>query len=87
MAMQVDATIIVGILTLVGTIITVWAGNVSTKDKILAELNKHNAVQDERLTELTREVRRHNDFAERIPKLESRYENLEKRVDRLEKSN
>lgn len=84
--MQVDATIVVGVLTLLGTILTVWAGNVNTKDKILAELDKHNSVQDERLTELTREVRRHNDFAERIPKLESRYENLEKRVDKLEQN-
>ena len=82
--MNIDPTIVVGILTLVGTLVTVWVGFISTRDKVLAEINKNNAVQDERIAELTRETRRHNNFAERIPKLESKYETLEKRVDKLE---
>ena len=82
--MNIDPTIVVGILTLVGTLVTVWVGFISTRDKVLTEINKNNAVQDERIAELTREVRRHNNFAERIPKLESKYETLEKRVDKLE---
>ena len=82
--MNIDPTIVVGILTLIGTLVTVWIGFISTRDKVLTEINKNNAVQDERISELTREVRRHNNFAERIPKLESKYETLEKRVDKLE---
>ena len=70
--------IITGVLTLCGTIITVHGGNT----KIQNELDKHNSVQDERITELTREVRRHNDFAERIPKLEAKIESIEKQINR-----
>lgn len=82
--MNIDPTIVVGILTLIGTLITVAVGFASTKNKIMSELDKHNAVQDERIKVLTQEVKKHNEFAERIPKLESKYETLEKRVDKLE---
>lgn len=82
--MNIDPTIIVGVLTLIGTLVTVWVGFISTRDKVLTEINKNNAVQDERIAELTREVRRHNDFAERIPSLEAKYDTLDKRVGRLE---
>ena len=82
--MNIDPTIVVGILTLIGTIITVIVGFISTRDKVLTEINKNNAVQDERIAELTREVRRHNSFAERIPSLEAKYDTLDKRVSRLE---
>lgn len=72
--------VITGVLTLAGTIITVKGGN----DKIQHELDKHNAVQDERITELTREVRKHNEFAERIPKLEAKVETMEKTISKLQ---
>ena len=82
--MTVDPSIIIavitGVLTLIGTVITVRGGN----DRIQHELDKHNAVQDERITELTREVRKHNDFAERIPRLQEKIENIEKRISKLE---
>lgn len=68
------ATIAVALISLIGTILTTKAGN----DKIQAELDKHNAVQDTKLEELTREVRQHNDFATRIPVLEQRVTALEK---------
>lgn len=42
------------------------------------------AVTIEKLDELTREVRRHNGFAERIPILEERTTALTKRVTNLE---
>jgi Tfp pilus assembly protein PilN len=68
------ATIAVALISLIGTILTTKAGN----DKIQAELDKHNAVQDTKLEELTREVRQHNDFATRIPVIEQRVTALEK---------
>lgn len=67
-------SIIVAIISLIGIIITSKAGN----DKIQHELDKHNAVQDTKLEELTREVRTHNDFAIRVPVLEQRVTALEK---------
>lgn len=68
------STIGVALITLIGTVITTKAGN----DKIQHDLDKHNAVQDTKLEELTREVRQHNDFATRIPVIEQRVTALEK---------
>lgn len=68
------STIGVALISLIGTVLTTKAGN----DKIQHELDKHNAVQDTRLEELTREVRQHNDFATRIPVIEQRVTALEK---------
>lgn len=68
------ATIAVAFIGLIGTVLTTKSGN----DKIQAELDKHNAVQDTKLEELTREVRQHNDFATRIPVIEQRVTALEK---------
>ena len=73
-------SIVVAILALIGNVLTVYAGN----RKLEPELDKHNAVQDERITNLTIEVRKHNGFAERIPKVETEILDLTKRVDRLE---
>lgn len=68
------STIAVALISLIGTVFTTKLGN----DKIQHELDKHNAVQDTKLDELTREVRQHNDFATRIPVIEQRVTTLEK---------
>ena len=47
--------------------------------KIEARLEKHQAVTDTKIDELTREVREHNNFARRIPVLEEKVANLEKK--------
>jgi hypothetical protein len=43
------------------------------------------AVTDTKIAELTREVREHNNFAQRTPVIEQRVASLEKRVSTLEK--
>lgn len=70
----IASTLGVALITLIGTVITTKAGN----ERIQHDLDKHNAVQDTRLEELTREVRQHNDFATRIPVIEQRVTALEK---------
>ena len=70
------ASITVSIISLIGVIITTRA----SASKIQNELKINNAVQDERIQELTREVRLHNSFAERIPVIEQRITALEKNV-------
>lgn len=47
--------------------------------KIEARLERHQAVTDTKIEELTREVREHNNFARRIPVLEEKVANLEKK--------
>ncbi|MBQ3933536.1 MAG: hypothetical protein II653_07255 [Lachnospiraceae bacterium] len=70
------STLLVALISLIGTIITTKSGN----EKIQHELDKHNAIQDTKLEELTREVRQHNDFATKIPVIEQRVTALEKSV-------
>jgi hypothetical protein len=57
--------VITGAITLLGVILT---------------NGKHDAVIDTKLEELTREVRKHNNFAERVPVIEKQLQNIEEKV-------
>ena len=70
-----------------GIIIALITGGVSAIISIIgivAANSKHDAVIDEKIEELTREVRQHNDFARRVPVIENDIETIYKRIDRLE---
>jgi hypothetical protein len=70
-----------------GIIIALITGGVSAIVSIIgivAANSKHDAVIDEKIEELTREVRQHNDFARRVPVIENDIETIYKRIDRLE---
>lgn len=47
--------------------------------KLESKLERHQAVTDTKIEELTREVREHNNFARRVPVLEEKIANLEKK--------
>ena len=89
MSEAVLSAIITAVLALVGTVITVVTTNRQTlaaldkkselsDAKLEAELEKHMAVTDTKIEELTREVRAHNEFAKRVPVLEEKVAHLEK---------
>jgi len=80
MSEGVIVAVITGLLTLVGTIITVVIGN----NKSMAAMEKNQAVTDTKLDNLTEEVKRHNNFAQRIPVIETQIQNLDNRVSKLE---
>lgn len=52
--------------------------------KLDAKLEKYQAVTDEKISELTREVRKHNNFAEKIPVMEAEEKRLNERIKALE---
>ena len=52
--------------------------------KLDAKLEKYQAVTDEKISELTREVRKHNEFATRVPLLEAEDKRLNERIKALE---
>ena len=52
--------------------------------KLDAKLEKYQAVTDTKIEELTREVRKHNEFATRVPLLEAEDKRLNERVKALE---
>lgn len=73
--------IITGGLSLLGVIITNMASNRKTETSIATA----QAVTDTKIDELTREVRLHNNFAQRVPVIENQINNIEKRLSNLEK--
>lgn len=52
--------------------------------KLDSKLEKYQAVTDTKIDELTREVRRHNEFATRVPLLEAEDKRLNERIKALE---
>lgn len=74
------AAVIVGIFSLVGVVIT----NNRAGDRLQNDIKTAQAVTQERLSELTREVRMHNDFARRIPVIEEQLKVVNHRVADLE---
>ena len=61
------ASVVVGVLSLVGVIIT----NHNSNKKIESQLSTAQALQSYKIDELTREVREHNNFAKRMPVVET----------------
>ena len=51
---------------------------------VIISNNKHQAVADEKIAELTREVRAHNNFAQRVPVLEEKLKVVDHRLEDLE---
>lgn len=95
----VIAAAVSGVLALIGVIITVVATvRKSNQDllnelkrqseiddqKLDAKLEKFQAVTDTKIEELTREVRAHNNFAQRMPVVENDIKTIYKRLDKVE---
>ncbi|MCD8004547.1 MAG: hypothetical protein LUD69_09080 [Oscillospiraceae bacterium] len=76
----VIAACITGGLALLGVILT----NLRSNRRVEQNIQVAQAVTEARLEELTREVRRHNGFAERIPALEERVKDSSRRIAALE---
>lgn len=81
MSDAVAVALISGGLALLGVIIT----SISTSRRMSAQLERNQAVMDTKLEELTREVRLHNNFAQRIPVIERDIKVINHRLDDLEK--
>ena len=67
------------------TILASLIGGAVTLVGVLIANGKSQAVTDTKLEELTREVRAHNNFAQRIPVLEEKVKVANKRIADLEK--
>ena len=77
--------VITGCFGLLGSVIVAVISANSTKDAISKKLEISQAVTDTKLEELTREVRKHNNFAERIPVLEEKIKVANNRIEDLER--
>lgn len=77
---EVITALITGGLALIGVIIS----NNSNNAKIQAKLETSQAVTDCKIDELTREVRKHNGFAERMPVVEEQIKVINHRIKDIE---
>ena len=81
MSEAIIVAIITGGLSLLGVIVS----NNRTAQSMDAKLDKQQAIMDTKLEELTREVRMHNNFAQRIPVMEEQIKVANHRISDLEK--
>lgn len=85
-------TLITALGSLLAVIITNKSNNVKMMHQmelqqvnIKAELKEAQAVTDTKITELTREVREHNNFAKRVPVIEEQIKAANHRIEDLER--
>lgn len=77
-------SLIVGVLTLIGVIYQSKKSNDALYVKLEAKLEKYQAVTDNKIDELTREVRAHNGHSEKIALLEAEEKRQNRRLELLE---
>ena len=80
MSEAIIVAIITGGLSLIGAIVS----NNRTAQSMDAKLDKQQAVTETKLEELTREVRAHNNFAQRVPVMEEQIKVVNHRIADLE---
>jgi TolA-binding protein len=85
MSEAIIVAIITGGLSLIGVIVSNNRTAQSMDKSMDAKLDKQQAVTETKLEELTREVRAHNNFAQRIPVLEEQIKVANHRIEDLEK--
>lgn len=82
---QIIIALITAGLSLVGVMVTNYFNNKSLSDKVAHQLEVAQAVTDTKIEELTREVRMHNNFAQRVPVMEEKIAVANHRIDDLER--
>lgn len=85
MSESIIVAIITGGLSLIGVIVSNNRTAQSMDKSMDAKLDKKQAVTETKLEELTREVRAHNNFAQRVPVLEEQIKVANHRIEDLEK--
>lgn len=78
MSEAILVALITGAVSLIGTVLTV----LQTSKKTEQAFQIAQAVMNEKIEQLRKSVDKHNNFAERLPRLEQRVEDLEKSIDK-----
>lgn len=84
MANEIVVALITGAFGLLCAVVTGLISGVTTNKKTSESIRISQAVTDTKIEELTREVRAHNNFAQRVPVLEERMKVANHRLDDLE---
>ena len=86
MSDAVLVAVISGVCSLIVGIVSAVISAKATGNDVQKRMEIAQAVTDTKLEELTREVRKHNNFAERIPVIEEKIAVANRRIDDLEKT-
>lgn len=70
------ASVVVGVLSFVGVVVSNNKANQKINMEIQHKLETQQAVTDTKIDELTREVREHNGFARRMPVVEQQIKTM-----------
>lgn len=76
---NIIVAIITGGMALIGVIIS----NISSNRRVESSLKTAQAVTDTKIDELTREVREHNNFAQRMPIVENEIKHINTEIKKL----
>lgn len=82
----VIVALISGTFSLVGILASNFSSNKKIVNKVKLEFAQYKASTDEKITELTREVREHNNFAKRMPVVENEIKHIEEKMTQLHKN-
>ena len=76
--------LITGGLSLVGVLVSNFMSSNAIGTKLTHQLEVSQAVTNEKIDNLRKEVTKHNNFAERIPVIEANLASMDKRLTKLE---
>lgn len=82
--------IVIALIGSVGSFAGVIISNLTSNKKLVSDIKlefaKYKASTDEKIIELTREVRSHNNFAQRMPVVENDIKHIEQKMNELHKN-
>ncbi len=81
MGEAIIVALITGVLALIGNALSVYVSSRKTEE----QMKISQAITETKIEELTREVRSHNNFAQRMPVVEEQIKSLNHRIDDLER--
>ena len=81
MSDEIIVSIIAGIFTFGGVLVT----NIVSNRKVQYQLHEQQKITDVKLEQLTEEVKKHNNFATRVPVIEEQIKVINHRIDDLER--
>jgi hypothetical protein len=70
----------------IGVIVSNFNSNKKLVNDIKLEITAYHSSTDEKIKELTREVREHNNFAKRMPVVENDIKHIENKISELHKN-
>ena len=86
MSEGIITALITGGFGFTGVIVSNLLSNKKLVGDIKLEFAKYKASTDEKISELTREVREHNNFAQRMPVVENEIRHIEDRITELHRN-